>query len=32
MDEGDLNYVKKTAPQVSGGYNYKAWTEDVFAR
>jgi Ca2+-binding EF-hand superfamily protein len=28
----DLEYIKRTAPAVEGGYDYKAWTEDVFSR
>ena len=32
MPEHDLAYIKKTAPQVEGGLNYHAWTEDVFSR
>ena len=32
MKDEDVNYVKQTAPSVEGGYDYKAWTEDVFSR
>ena len=28
----DIAYIKETAPQKDGGYDYTAWTEDVFSR
>lgn len=30
--EHEVEYIKKTAPAVEGGYDYKKWTEDVFSR
>jgi len=32
MNEHDTNYFKQTAPPAADGYDYKAWTEDVFSR
>jgi len=32
MNEHDLEYFQKTAPQVKGGYDYRKWTDDVFSR
>jgi len=32
MADHDVAYIKKTAPSVSGGYDYKVWTADVFSR
>ncbi|KAJ5080783.1 alpha-actinin-2 [Anaeramoeba ignava] len=32
MDDQDIEYILKTAPQVDEGYNYHAWTEEVFSR
>jgi len=32
MDPKDIEYVKTTAGKVSGGYDYQAWTEQMFAR
>lgn len=32
MSEHDVAYFKATAPKVSGGYDYPAWTEDVYSR
>lgn len=32
MEAHDVQYVKETAPKVSGGYDYKSWTDDVFSR
>jgi len=32
MDSGDVEYVEKTAPAVDGGWDYNAWTKDVFSR
>ena len=32
MSEHDVEYVTKTAPQVDGAYDYRAWTEDIFSR
>jgi len=32
MDEPEIDYVKQTAPKAGAGYNYKAWTDDVFSR
>jgi len=32
MSDSDVDYIKKTAPQASGEYDYKKWVEDVFSR
>jgi len=32
MSDEDVAYIKKTSPQAEGGYNYVAWTNDVFSR
>ena len=32
LDAEDIAYIKETAPQKDGGYDYTAWTEDVFSR
>jgi len=32
MPDPDVDYIKKTAPPAEGGYNYVAWTNDVFSR
>jgi len=32
MPTADLEYIKSTAPAVPGGYDYPAWTHDVFSR
>jgi len=32
LPEDDVNYIEKTAPQASPGWNYQAWTDDVFSR
>ena len=32
LTNDDIAYIKETAPQKDGGYDYTAWTEDVFSR
>jgi Ca2+-binding EF-hand superfamily protein len=32
LAEHDSQYFKANAPQVDGGYNYRAWCDDVYAR
>ncbi|KAJ5073429.1 alpha-actinin-2 [Anaeramoeba ignava] len=32
MDDQDIEYVLKTAPQVDDGYDFHSWTEEMFAR
>eukprot|EP01156_Anaeramoeba_ignava_P013791 Anaeramoba_ignava/a607539_2293.p1 GENE.a607539_2293~~a607539_2293.p1 ORF type:complete len:998 (+),score=362.98 a607539_2293:509-3502(+) len=32
MDDHDIDYISKTAPKLDDGYDFYAWTEDVFAR
>ncbi len=32
LAEQDLKYIESTAPAVEGGIDFRAWTEDVFAR
>jgi hypothetical protein len=32
MNEHDTNYFQSTAPSAGDGYDYKAWTADVFSR
>ncbi|KAJ5074396.1 alpha-actinin-2 [Anaeramoeba ignava] len=32
MDDHDINYILSTAPKVDDGYDYHAWTEEVFSR
>jgi len=32
MTPHDVEYVTATAPKVADGYDYKAWTEQVFSR
>lgn len=32
MEQHDIDYLKSTAPAVDGGYNFHAWTDDVFSR
>ncbi|KAJ5066873.1 alpha-actinin [Anaeramoeba ignava] len=32
MDDQDIEYVLKTAPQVEDGYDFHTWTEEMFAR
>lgn len=32
MNEHDVTYFTNIAPPVDGGYDYKAWTADVFSR
>jgi len=32
MEDDGIKYFITTAPAVDGGYNYNAWTEDVFSR
>eukprot|EP01094_Clydonella_sp_ATCC50884_P008373 TRINITY_DN177_c0_g1_i1.p1 TRINITY_DN177_c0_g1~~TRINITY_DN177_c0_g1_i1.p1 ORF type:complete len:1232 (+),score=684.36 TRINITY_DN177_c0_g1_i1:352-3696(+) len=32
MPEHDREYIKKTAPAADGGWDYNAWTADVFSR
>eukprot|EP01094_Clydonella_sp_ATCC50884_P008374 TRINITY_DN177_c0_g2_i1.p2 TRINITY_DN177_c0_g2~~TRINITY_DN177_c0_g2_i1.p2 ORF type:complete len:974 (+),score=573.42 TRINITY_DN177_c0_g2_i1:348-2924(+) len=32
MEPHDIEYIKKTAPAVDGGWDYVAWTADVFSR
>lgn len=32
MDSHSIEYVKKTAPSVEGGFDYVAWTNDIFLR
>lgn len=32
MEGDDMEYIKATAPKVAEGYNYTAWTDDVFSR
>jgi Ca2+-binding EF-hand superfamily protein len=32
MNEHDVNYFTSTAPRAGDGYDYKAWTNDVFSR
>jgi len=32
MDPKDIDYVKTTAGKATGGYDYTAWTEQIFAR
>jgi len=32
MPAEDIAYVESTAPQVEGGWDYTAWTNDVFSR
>lgn len=32
MNEADIEYIKSTAPSLDGGYDYRAWVEDVFSR
>jgi hypothetical protein len=32
MNEHDTSYFTSTAPPAADGYDYKAWTADVFSR
>ncbi|KAJ5078559.1 alpha-actinin sarcomeric-like protein [Anaeramoeba ignava] len=32
MEDQDIEYIFKTAPQVEDGYDYHTWTEEVFSR
>eukprot|EP00727_Mastigamoeba_balamuthi_P003030 m51a1_g12724 putative alpha-actinin-3 isoform 2 (538) ;mRNA; f:252-2192 len=32
MEADDAEYIRTTAPQRDGGYDYHAWTDDVFSR
>jgi Ca2+-binding EF-hand superfamily protein len=32
LPEHDVAYVEKTAPKANAGWNYQAWTDDVFSR
>eukprot|EP01094_Clydonella_sp_ATCC50884_P000749 TRINITY_DN1056_c0_g1_i1.p1 TRINITY_DN1056_c0_g1~~TRINITY_DN1056_c0_g1_i1.p1 ORF type:complete len:1109 (-),score=578.87 TRINITY_DN1056_c0_g1_i1:133-3255(-) len=32
MDEKDVAYIKETAPKVEGGWDYTAWSADMFSR
>lgn len=32
MDAHDIEYLKSTAPACEGGYDFNAWTDDVFSR
>jgi hypothetical protein len=32
MNAKDVSYFTETAPKLEDGWDFKAWTEDVFAR
>jgi len=32
LSEDDVGYIEKTAPKANSGWNYQAWTDDVFSR
>jgi len=32
MEDADIRFITSTAPAVSGGHNFVAWTDEVFAR
>jgi len=32
LNDHDLDYIKRTAPALDGGFDFRAWTDEIFAR